>query len=772
MIIKHPDNVEIDVDEGTPTIEAGLSKDSLPFLFEMMSKNLYSNPIGSIIREYTSNCFDSHKEAQVDKPVIVKRSYDSENECFFISFIDFGVGLSPERMEKVFMNWFNSTKRQSDDFIGGFGIGSKSVLSYQDMCYINTVFDGIEYNYIFSKGERVPRLDLINKSETTKGNGTEVKIEIKDGDIGKFETECKRQLCYFDNVFFDGFNISNFYKIYDKQYFKYRNKDQYSGEMHIILEKVAYPINWKELGRKKPVEIPIGVKFEIGELLVTPNREELRYTEDVKKLVNERIEATIKEITDIFNNDNPDINDIFEYIDLRKKRPAIIFSSEDRLELYREDGFKPNFVYGPLKHLPITIPSDIFFMYEAKGVIEGENFKGRRFDINEPNLRNSLVTRRTIHGNKYKNAYISESNNFPTKRVFREKEILRKEICERLGLYVYRRYQRGSMFDREQSLDRNYDYQEVNYINTFDGDENEEPKEEEVTRKVKRIPLLNKAFIVKEYLDHVRGIIRAITIDYDQIVVPEEWVKDYKNSIKESSAAYLRKINKKVIVKCNGSREEIAISRLMKYRYVFYEDFTTGKPNRDSKISSAQMLAHVKTKRGNADFKFIEVTRTNLPILKKNLKNLYHVNELPKIEEFKAMFSDIKTIKKWQNKWWYGSSIFSYSTHYKELQKPIRELLNRYSTRYINEVGNTYDEVIEKSPIKKKYDEVLEELDSWASKVEILEYLTHNCPERIVKQITSKLKITKLNGEFYSVKRPLKYIKPKDKIANQEQTIF
>ena len=57
--------------------------------------------------------------------------------------------------------------------------------------------------------------------------------------------------------------------------------------LHIAYGKVAYPINFKELNIDS-INIPVGVKFEIGELLVTPSRESIEYTPAVKTLILER----------------------------------------------------------------------------------------------------------------------------------------------------------------------------------------------------------------------------------------------------------------------------------------------------------------------------------------------------------------------------------------------------------------------------------------------------------------------------------------------------
>jgi hypothetical protein len=319
----------------TESIGASIDAASMPFLFEMLSGSLYSNPIGSICREITSNCFDSHIEANIDDPVTIKKGWDEEG--YYISFVDIGVGLSPERIQSIYMNYFSSTKRETNSLIGGFGLGSKSPLSYTDYFYINTTFDNVKYQYIFSKGKTIPTLDLLDRSEIFGRNGTEIRIYIKDDDVYKFKNELIKQLCYFDNVYFEGWDIENDYTIFEGKYFKYRNKNQYSTKMHIVLDKVVYPIDWKQLGIPE-YNIAIGVKFQIGELLVTPNREQLRYTDEIITLLKERINQTIEELVSIFDKQNTKFDSFFDWLEVRNEKPYITFNKEggaiDKLYLY------------------------------------------------------------------------------------------------------------------------------------------------------------------------------------------------------------------------------------------------------------------------------------------------------------------------------------------------------------------------------------------------------------------------------------------------------
>ena len=57
--------------ESQESIGMSLDLDSAQILMQMLSKNLYSDDIGSTIRECASNALDSHRRAGTDKPIIV-----------------------------------------------------------------------------------------------------------------------------------------------------------------------------------------------------------------------------------------------------------------------------------------------------------------------------------------------------------------------------------------------------------------------------------------------------------------------------------------------------------------------------------------------------------------------------------------------------------------------------------------------------------------------------------------------------------------------------
>ena len=90
-------------------------------------RNQYKNPLKVAIQEYLCNARDSHRAASQKKKIKIYPPTEISNKLIIR---DFGIGMTESDFENIFMVIGNSTKRSSDMYTGGFGLGSKVGLAY------------------------------------------------------------------------------------------------------------------------------------------------------------------------------------------------------------------------------------------------------------------------------------------------------------------------------------------------------------------------------------------------------------------------------------------------------------------------------------------------------------------------------------------------------------------------------------------------------------------------------------------------------------------
>ena len=270
---------------------------NLEFITTLLSSNLYSDPEQSFIREIVSNAWDSHVEAgTTDTPVIVK--FGNNDYTKSITIRDYGTGLSPERFAEVYCNIGSSTKRESNNYIGGFGIGKYSSLACSNTVYITSYYNGMAYYYVMVKSGNSITTNLFKELPTTEKNGVEITIK----NITSFYSYKKAldYIVFFPNVYVDGID----HYLNDVKIKKLTNIAVASKHMpyKLLLGNVLYPCN-KELLPSDVADFlrdiygtGIVIKFEIGELGITPNRESVIYTSDTIDKISSRIRDAKKEL--------------------------------------------------------------------------------------------------------------------------------------------------------------------------------------------------------------------------------------------------------------------------------------------------------------------------------------------------------------------------------------------------------------------------------------------------------------------------------------------
>ena len=381
-------------------VKMRLSEDAASMVFQLFTKSVYSNPIGTIVREITSNCFDSHVEAGVNDPVLIKKTVDPQTDTIYISFIDYGVGISPERMKDVYGVYFESTKRSTNEQIGGWGIGAKSVLAYKryygdgaieydNSFYVITNFDGIKYSYCIYEGNDSPIVNLLHSEPTTERNGTEVSIPVLNKDYRTFTKEMVKQLYYFENIIFEGFEeteVTNDYQIIKGKTFLYRGSNV-SEFMHVCLGKVAYPIDYSILGLDKYLyQIPVAIQINIGEINVTVSREAIDYSEQTIKLLKKKLDEVIDELTQMLIRQYENTVTLEDYFKMSHKYGTLYLSDNESINLNKIidktkidfSNFKYNFMKMPTDSQLFNLFFNIRLFGKRETRYERRNYEGNR----------------------------------------------------------------------------------------------------------------------------------------------------------------------------------------------------------------------------------------------------------------------------------------------------------------------------------------------------------------------------------------------------------
>jgi hypothetical protein len=300
MILEKQKEANVLVDgQAQESIGMSLDLDSAQILMQMLSKNLYSDDIGSTIRECASNALDSHRRAGVKDPIVVSFK-ESSSYNYEFSVEDFGIGLDADDVKNIISKYGKSTKRNSATELGMMGLGFKAPLAYSSSFYFVCRKDGIERKYMMYEGEDVNTIDLLYETPTTERNGVKVIVPVKYQDQYQFRRKIKEQLCYFEDVYFDvpsDSSIHNEFIISRHPDFQFSELSE-ANRLHLCLDNVYYPLDFDKIGVKS-IDFPIALRFSLTDgIYPTPNRESIRYTQEAKEI----IKAKLSDVADYFIN--------------------------------------------------------------------------------------------------------------------------------------------------------------------------------------------------------------------------------------------------------------------------------------------------------------------------------------------------------------------------------------------------------------------------------------------------------------------------------------
>ncbi|MGL5913546.1 MAG: hypothetical protein ACRCZB_05220 [Bacteroidales bacterium] len=154
-------------------------------LFTLLSDTIYTDKISACIRELSCNALDAHIESGTEKKFEVFLPTITRNE---FRIRDYGNGLTKEQMT-MYTTYGESTKTQTNAYIGAFGIGAKSPFAYTSAFSVTSFLNGTAMFYTMFIEGGVPKMTLMAEQETTLPNGLEVSFAVHKNDVEEFRTK-------------------------------------------------------------------------------------------------------------------------------------------------------------------------------------------------------------------------------------------------------------------------------------------------------------------------------------------------------------------------------------------------------------------------------------------------------------------------------------------------------------------------------------------------------------------------------------------------------
>ncbi len=273
--------------------------------FSILSSSLYQNPIRSIIRELGCNARDAHVAAKNPEPWVLSLPSSLSPE---FAVKDNGTGLSHEEVMQIYTTYFESTKTNSNDFVGALGLGSKSPFSYTDNFTVASVKDGIKNIYsTFLTEEQIPSIVLLDSSNTNEPNGVEVRFSVKSGDFNTFRVEAIEALKFFDQKP-KGYpnEVSNQFENINGIEHVASTKKTYNSSASplVIMGGVQYTFDTKNPAFEKYSTVintshhHMLIRANIGDVDIQPSRESLTMTKKTIEYICSKFDEALKKIKD------------------------------------------------------------------------------------------------------------------------------------------------------------------------------------------------------------------------------------------------------------------------------------------------------------------------------------------------------------------------------------------------------------------------------------------------------------------------------------------
>lgn len=399
--------------------------------FSILSSGLYANKIRAIIRELSCNAVDSHVAAGREH-IPFDVHLPNRIEPWF-SIRDYGVGLSHDQVVNIYTTYFESTKTESNAFIGALGLGSKSPFSYTENFTVTAIQRGVKGVYsAFINNEGVPSIAKMASVETDEENGVEVKFSVSNADdFHKFKTEAQEVYKWFSIKP----RISGVYEIAISDWktlcseldvlpgiHLMRIQDTYGYKQNCIalMGNIPYPIDVPNAKTnlahlESILYCGLIIQFDIGDIEFQASREGLSYTQttisSIRKKLTELNAILAKKIT----------KELEEIPNLWESASYIVNKCKERL--YQSTLIE---IVKNLNHPFVFVPS-YGIVPSFKNISLDVDALERNFNIKlnvfVPNYRGKVYTQKPVYNYDIKSYFWEIQSKLNTKFVIQDTKV-------------------------------------------------------------------------------------------------------------------------------------------------------------------------------------------------------------------------------------------------------------------------------------------------------------------------------------------------------------
>ena len=285
----------------------GISIKDQVHIMRIMRDKLYSDKPLAVLREYGANAWDAHREAGCpERPIQVTLPTSLENSLIIR---DFGPGLSEEDIYEVFVQYGASSKRESNEGVGMFGIGAKSAFSYNDQYSVTSWHGGTKsvYSGVLDESDMGVMSKLWEEPCDAGETGVEIKVPVRPKDRHLFLDKARTLYSYFDPQ--PEINIDLPTPMKDLDPLGAISPNGIPGSAHrwvAVMGCVPYTVSWvdladelKERDLTAVAEKLYGIlRFDVGDVDISASREALEYTDKTKDAILAKIDALVMSISE------------------------------------------------------------------------------------------------------------------------------------------------------------------------------------------------------------------------------------------------------------------------------------------------------------------------------------------------------------------------------------------------------------------------------------------------------------------------------------------